>query len=153
MECCARPVLNRALTGGGKHYLHPSLLQVLDQTFPHDEPGGERGGKDHDERGPRRRAVAGPVGTLHPTFSPTSPFGKHGSQLVQPRGGKWEVGPVERWWCSQPLGGLSVTGVGGVAVTPPSITLPPLEEPSQFPRGQFTHCAVRSYSHTLDSML
>lgn len=28
-----------------KPHLHASLLQVLDQTFPHDEPGGEGRGR------------------------------------------------------------------------------------------------------------
>lgn len=35
---------------GVRPHLHPSLFQVLDQTFPHDEPGGEGNGKACDER-------------------------------------------------------------------------------------------------------
>lgn len=42
----------------GKPHLHSSLLQVLDQTFPHDEPGGEEDSKGQYE-GLRRRAEAG----------------------------------------------------------------------------------------------
>lgn len=56
MTCPSRqPGSSRAVAGTwcqpppgmevAKPHLHSSLLQVLDQTFPHDEPGGEGGAK------------------------------------------------------------------------------------------------------------
>lgn len=59
------------------------------------------------------------MGTLHPAFSPTSPFRNYSRQLVQPRAGEWEVGPAESWCHDQPTGLSLSQGWGmGVVGTP-----------------------------------
>jgi hypothetical protein len=80
-------------------HLHPSVLQVSDQTFSHDDPGGGGDVKGDDivmrgDKGEGRWQV--PVWTLHPAALPTSPFCNGSRQLVHPSTAKWEVSPVER---------------------------------------------------------
>lgn len=95
-----------------KPHLHSSLLQVLDQTFPHKEPSEKDAGKamTRDEGEGQRRVS---MGTRHPAFPITLPFGNYSCQLVQTWAGKWEIGPVEEEYCSQHFGSLSWVCWGG----------------------------------------
>ena len=140
-----QPVNKRAVTGmscwahavnNPLAHLHPSLLQVLDQTFPHDKPGGERGSKGCDERGLRRRVglcgIPPPSLLAHLTiWKPQPPADSAQSRKM----GSRSCGEVVSW--SVPWVSLCHRGGVGVVVTAPptSITPLPLEEPLRLPRG------------------
>lgn len=92
---------------------------MLDQTLPHDEPGGQQGHKGHDERGLRGRAGMGLCGDTPPSLLAHLTIWQPQPPVDSALGGKTgsrSCGEVVVW--SAP-GSLSVTGVGwgGVVVT------------------------------------
>lgn len=111
---------------------------MLDQTLPHDEPGGEQGHKGHDERGLSGRAVTGLCGDTPPSllahltiWQPRPPV----DSALSGKTGSRSCGEVVVW--SAP--GVSLCHRGGVGWggSDPSSSLTPLllEEPLWLRRG------------------
>lgn len=111
---------------------------MLDQTLPHDEPGGEQGHRGHDDRGLRGRAVTGLCGATQPSllahltiWQPQLPA----DSALSGKTGSRSCGEVVVW--SAP--GVSLCHRGGVGWggSDPSSSLTPLllKEPLWLRKG------------------